>query len=52
MVSEFVDRTGGSQWESALPTGGSKWMKAQPARVGSADMRFPGDPGKPENSGT
>ena len=31
MVSEFVDRTGGSKWLSALPTGGSKWVQAQPA---------------------
>ena len=52
MVPEFVDRIGGSRWLSALPTGGSQWVQAQPARVGSADMRFPGDSGKPENSGT
>ena len=30
MVSEFVDRTGGSKWLSALPTG-SKCVQAQPA---------------------
>ena len=56
MVPEFVARTGGSKWQSALPTGsrwqsalptGSKWVQAQPARVGSADKRFPGEPGKP-----
>ena len=29
MVSEFVDRTGGSKWLSALPTG-SKWLRALP----------------------
>ena len=61
MLPEFVDRIGGSRWVSALPTGskwlsalptGSRWVQAQPARVGRADMRFPGDSGKPENSGT
>ena len=31
MVPEFVDRTGGSQWQSALPTGGSQWVQAQSA---------------------
>ena len=40
MVPEFVARTGGSKWVSALPTGskwlsalptGSKWVQAQPA---------------------
>ena len=60
MAPEFVARTGGSKWQSALPTGsrwqsalptGSKWVQVQPARVGSADKRFPGKPGKPENSG-
>ena len=30
MVPEFVDRTGGSQWQSALPTGGSQWQSALP----------------------
>ena len=29
MVPEFVDRTGGSKWLSALPTG-SKWLRALP----------------------
>ena len=29
MVSEFVDRTGGSKGLSALPTG-SKWLRALP----------------------
>ena len=29
MVPEFVDRTGGSKWQSALPTG-SKWQSALP----------------------
>ena len=77
MAPEFVARTGGSRWQSALPTGsrwqsalptgskwqsalptGSKWVQAQPAdrrqvgqvqpaRVGCADKRFPGKPGKP-----
>ena len=41
MVPNFVARTGGSEWLSALPTGskwlsalptGSKCMQAQPAR--------------------
>ena len=42
MADRFVDRTRGSQWQSALPTGskrlsalptgGSKCMQAQPAR--------------------
>ena len=36
MVPEFVARTGGSKWLSALPTG-SRCVQAQPARVGSAD---------------
>ena len=40
MVPEFVARTGGSKWLSALPTGsewlsalptGSKWVQALPA---------------------
>ena len=31
MVPEFVARTRGSKWQSALPTG-SKWVQAQPAR--------------------
>ena len=31
MVPEFVNGTGGSKWQSALPTGGSKWVQAQPA---------------------
>ena len=41
MVPEFVARTGGSKWLSALPTGGSnrqpalptgsRWVQAQPA---------------------
>ena len=39
MAHEFVDRTGGS-----------KCVQAQPA--GNADMSFPGNPGKPQNSGT
>ena len=30
MVPEFVARTGGSEWLSALPTG-SKWVQALPA---------------------
>ena len=30
MVPEFVARTGGSKWLSALPTG-SKWVQALPA---------------------
>ena len=30
MVPEFVARTRGSKWQSALPTG-SKWVQAQPA---------------------
>ena len=30
MVPEFVNRTGGSKWQSALPTGGSKWNRALP----------------------
>ena len=30
MVPEFVARTRGSKWPSALPTG-SKWVQAQPA---------------------
>ena len=29
MVPEFVARTGGSKWVSALPTG-SKWLSALP----------------------
>ena len=29
MVPEFVERTGGSKWQSALPTG-SKWNRALP----------------------
>ena len=29
MVPEFVARTGGSEWLSALPTG-SKWLSALP----------------------
>ena len=29
MVPEFVARTGGSKWLSALPTG-SKWLSALP----------------------
>ena len=28
MLPEFVARTGGSRWQSALPTGGSKWVSA------------------------
>ncbi len=36
MVPEFVARTGGSKWLSALPTG-SRCVQTQPARVGSAD---------------
>ena len=30
MVPGFVDRTGGSNWQSAQPTG-SKWVQALPA---------------------
>ena len=30
MVPEFVDRTGGSKWLSALPTGSSRWLSALP----------------------
>ena len=48
MVPEFVARTGGSKWASALPTG-SKWKRALPVGkpkgpgeltmpVGSADQ--------------
>ena len=33
MVPEFVDRTGGSKWLSALPTG-SKWNRALPGWEG------------------
>ena len=42
MVPEFVDRTGGSQWNRALPggsqwnralLGGSRWVQAQLART-------------------
>ena len=33
MVPEFVDRTRGSKWQSALPTG-SKCVQAQPAWEG------------------
>ena len=33
MVPEFVDRTGGSEWLSALPTG-SKWVRALPGQKG------------------
>ena len=29
MADRFVDRTRGSQWQSALPTG-SKWLSALP----------------------
>ena len=36
MVPEFVDRTGGSEWLSALPTG-SKWQSALP--TGLADLQ-------------
>ena len=41
MHPEFVDRTGGSRWLSALPTGsrwlsdlptGSRWLSALPTR--------------------
>ena len=38
MVPEFVNRTGGSNRLRALPGGGS------------ADMSFPGNPGKPKTS--
>ena len=31
MLPEFVDRTGGSKWPSALTTG-SKWVSALPTR--------------------
>ena len=31
MAVDFVARTGGSRWLSALPTGGSRWVQAQPA---------------------
>ena len=30
MVPEVADKTGGSRWQSALPTG-SKWLSALPA---------------------
>ena len=33
MAPEFVARTRGSKWQSALPTGGSKWQPALPAGV-------------------
>ena len=39
MVLRVVDRTRGSNRMSALPTG-------------NAGMSFPGNPGKPENSGS
>ena len=66
MVPEFVDRTGGSKWQSALPTG-SRRVQAQPARrqqvavgtadrqqvrAGNADRSFPENSGKPEKLGT
>ncbi len=35
MVPEFVNRTGGSRWVSALPTG-SRWFRALPD--GNADQ--------------
>ncbi len=38
MVPEFVERTRGSQWLSALPTG-------------NADQRFPGESRKTEDLG-
>ena len=39
MVPEFVARTGGSEWQSALPTG-------------SADLQSAGNPADSQNSGT
>ena len=38
MVPEFVERTRGSQWGSALP-------------IGNADQRFPGESRKTEDLG-
>ncbi len=37
MVPEFVDRTCGSKWLSALPTG-SKWSRALPGQKGSLSI--------------
>ena len=50
MVDRFVDRTRGSQWQSALPTGskrlsalptgGSQCVQAQPAREIAEKTQF------------
>ena len=40
MVPEFVARTGGSKWVSALPTG-SKWLSALPTVASGCRLSLP-----------
>ena len=47
MVPEFVARTGGSRWVSALPTG-SRWNRALPCPRRQSRHEFSGNPGKPQ----
>ena len=41
MVPEFVERTGGSKWQSALPTGSNRNRALPGGEFGNLNLWFP-----------